>query len=76
VSSADFSPDGKRIVTASDDSTARIWDVHFATMSTKGLIAEVCLHRLRGFTVLSRDEMRLAGYPGSTPPIDVCAGIK
>ena len=26
VNSAAFSPDGKRIVTASDDKTARIWD--------------------------------------------------
>ena len=26
VSSAAFSPDGKRIVTASEDETARIWD--------------------------------------------------
>ena len=26
VTSAAFSPDGTRIVTASDDSTARLWD--------------------------------------------------
>ena len=26
VNSAEFSPDGKRIVTASGDNTARIWD--------------------------------------------------
>jgi WD40 repeat protein len=31
VGSAMFSPDGKRIVTASDDGTARIWDAHTGT---------------------------------------------
>ena len=35
LNSAAFSPDGSRIVTASHDKTARIWDVHFAMMSTK-----------------------------------------
>jgi hypothetical protein len=38
-------------------------------------LAQVCLRRLIGLTVLSRDEMRLAGYPDSTPAIDICAGI-
>jgi WD40 repeat protein len=76
VLSAAFSPDGARIVTASGDKTARIWDVHFATMSTKDLVVEVCTRRLRGLTKLSRDEMRLAGYPDSAPEIDVCAGIE
>jgi WD40 repeat protein len=76
VTSARFSPDGARVVTASSDNTARIWDVHFATMSTKDLVAEVCTRRLRGLTKLSRDEMRLAGYPDNTPEIDVCAGVE
>ena len=31
--------------------------------------------RLRGVTTLSWEEMRIAGYPGREPPIDVCAGI-
>jgi WD40 repeat protein len=75
VYSAAFSPDGTRIVTASWDNTARIWNVHFATMSAKDLVVEVCMRRLRGLTTLSRDEMRLAGYPDSTPEIDVCAGV-
>ena len=45
-------------------------------MSANGLVVEVCTRQLRGLTKLSRDEMRLAGYPDSMPEIDVCAGIK
>jgi WD40 repeat protein len=76
VHSAAFSRDGARIVSASDDNTARVWDAHFATMSTKDLLIEVCTRRLRGFATLSRDEMRVAGHRDSTPEMDVCKGIE
>jgi WD40 repeat protein len=69
--SAAFSPDGSRIVTASEDGTARIWDTRLETMPAKGLLAEACA-RLAGVTKLTRDEMRLAAYPDSMPEIDVC----
>jgi Tol biopolymer transport system component len=71
VNFAAFSPDGSRIVTASGDNTARIWDAHLQTMSVKDLLVQAC-ERLAGVTKLTREEMRLAGYPDSTPEIDVC----
>jgi hypothetical protein len=61
----------QRIVTSSDDKTARIWDAHLQTMSAKDLLVEACA-RLAGVTRLTRDEMRLASYPDSTPENDVC----
>ena len=36
-----FSPGGTRIVTASNDRTARVWNAHFMTMPAKGLLAEL-----------------------------------
>ena len=71
VNSAAFSPDGSRIVTASSDETARIWEARLQTMSAKDLLVQACA-RLAGLTKLSRDEMRLAGYPDSMPEINVC----
>ena len=71
VNSAAFNHDGSRIVTVSDDKTARIWDAHLLTMSVRDLLVKACV-RLAGVTKLTRDEMRLAGYPDSTPEIDVC----
>src|SRR5262249_8322902 len=71
VTSAAFSPDGSRLVTASRDQTARIWDTALQALSVKELLIEACV-RLAGLTKLTREEMRLAGYPDSVPEIDVC----
>jgi WD40 repeat protein len=71
VNSAAFSRDRSRIVTASDDKTARIWDSHLQTMIVKNLLEHACA-RLTGLTKLTRDEMRLTGYPDDMPAIDVC----
>jgi hypothetical protein len=71
VFSAAFSPDGARIVTTSVDETAHIWDAHLETMSVKDLLTKAC-ERLTSLTKMTRDEMRLVGYPDSTAEIDVC----
>jgi WD40 repeat protein len=71
VQSAAFSRDSLRIITTSWDKTARIWDAHGQSMSMQDLLSEACV-RLAGMTKLTREEMRLAGYPDSTPEIDVC----
>jgi hypothetical protein len=76
VNSAAFSPDGTRIVTTSWDKTARIWDAHFAAMSTNGLLVETCTRRLTGLSTLSRDDVRLLGYADDQPEINVCEGVQ
>jgi WD40 repeat protein len=76
VNGAAFSPDGTRIVTASRDRTARIWDARFATMSTRDLLVETCARWLVGISKVSRDDMRLLGYPDDQREIDVCEGVK
>jgi len=40
-------------------------------MAVKDLLAQACA-RLSRLTKLTRDEMRLAGYPDSMPEIDIC----
>ena len=47
--------------------TGGLSDAHFMTMPAKGFLAEVCQHRMIGFSAWSRDEMRLAGYLDSEP---------
>jgi len=76
VLSAAFSIDGASIDTASSDSTARIWDAHPSMLTTKALLSDICMRRLRGSARMTRDEMRLAGYPDSVPEIDVCGSTE
>jgi len=49
---------------------------HIETMPTADLMAQVCQQRLVGIGILSRDEMRLAGYSDDMNAIDVCAGFQ
>jgi WD40 repeat protein len=53
----------------------RVWDVRYATLSGKDLVAELCATKLPNMTTLTRDEMRLIGYPDNAPPIDACGEI-
>jgi WD40 repeat protein len=88
VHSAVFSPDGKHIATVPGPAAisplsqspwaARVWDVHFLTITMKDLVIEDCIRRLRDgqSNTLNREEMRLAGYSNSTAEIDVCKGIQ
>jgi hypothetical protein len=61
-----------RIVTASQDGTARIWSAAVLTKSAQSLLGETCGRLLGALTRLTRDELRLAGYDDATPVIDVC----
>ena len=71
VQSAVFSPDGHRIVAASDFG-ARIWEVSSATATGRELVSKLCKEDPIGLSKLTRDEMRLAGYPEDAPEIVVC----
>ena len=68
--SAAFSSDGKRVVTASDDNTARIWDAQ-----TGGEIAELKERaeiRIDGELLLDTDEPPWSAVCGSRPTTSTC----
>jgi WD40 repeat protein len=71
-----YSPNGSRIISASYDKTARMWDARILTMSIANLVEEVCRRRLKGSTTFTPEEMRFAGYEDSTQSIDVCSTTK
>jgi WD40 repeat protein len=61
VWSAAFSPDGQRIVTASGDTTARVWDVHWLTQyHGPELIEAVCREKLRGVERITSQDVEVA----------------
>ena len=71
VRSAAFDPARPRVVTASEDGTARVWNVDLQFTPLQDVIAQACA-RLSRLSQMTRDEMRLAGYPDSEPLVDVC----
>jgi len=73
VSSAEFSADGKRVVTASADGTARVWDVSFIYLDAAALIAHVRLMVQQLGIIASSDECKLyfSSSIGARP--DECA---
>jgi WD40 repeat protein len=49
IFSAEFSPDGERVVTASDDGPAAVWDVSWGmTLCREELVRRVCAEKLVG----------------------------
>jgi hypothetical protein len=49
VRSAAFSPDGQRVVTASSDHTARLWDATWVTLVRSEILRErICAEKLVG----------------------------
>ncbi|GJH18434.1 TIR domain-containing protein [Caballeronia novacaledonica] len=63
---------GTRIVVASGNHSARIWDVRFATMQPQDLVNQACQHQLVAVPRLSREDMRRFAYPDAEPEHDVC----
>jgi WD domain, G-beta repeat len=73
VWTAAFSPDGKLIVTASKDGTARIWDMNWINVRAEELVHRVCADKLVGaqmFTLYDENDETdpiLTGLNGTDP---------
>lgn len=71
VVAAVFSADGAKVVTASEDNTARIWDVTWATKVRGAALRDrVCAEKLKGaeaFTAAEAEAHILIGQAGKSP---------
>jgi WD40 repeat protein len=75
---ASFSPDGKRVVTASDDRTARVWNAFWPSLvRPENLIEEVCQRKLLGNArKITEADVRAARILShDRVGEDVCAGV-
>jgi WD40 repeat protein len=59
VISAAFSPDGRRVVTASTDNTARVWDIAIAYFDSRALLSRMSGTLSRLGRTASLDECKL-----------------
>jgi WD40 repeat protein len=71
LNSASFHADASRFVTGPNGQTAGFLNNGRHTMPVKDFLIGAC-SRLGGASKLTRDEMRLAGYPDGMALIDVC----
>jgi len=81
VLSAAFSPDGKRVVTTSDDTTARLWDVTWVTkLRGANLRVRVCAEKLVGaaqqFTPVELEDPILHGVTQTNPCPPTASGCQ
>jgi hypothetical protein len=71
IFSAEFNPDGERVVTASDDGTAAVWDVSWGmTLRREELVRRVCAEKLVGnktFTAEDASDPILSALAGTNP---------
>ena len=67
---------GARIVTASDDKTARIWDTRVETMPAKGHMAEACALGRGDETVTRRNAARRPARQQRTLPPDAPPSVR
>lgn len=78
VNSASFSPDGPRVVAASEDKAARVWNAFWSSLvRPENLIEEVCQRKLRGnVRMITEADVRAARVISpQRVGEDVCDGV-